>query len=214
MLEEAPSPALNDELRKKMGDAAVKAAQAVKYKGVGTIEFLLDSNGEFYFMEMNTRVQVEHPVTEMVTGIDIIKKQIKIAAGENLNMKQEDVEIRGVAIECRINAEDPRNNFIPSPGTIEELNIPGGFGVRVDTHIYQGYKISPYYDSLIAKLVVVGHDRREAIGRMNRALEEFYISPTKTTIGLHIDILKDPRFLKGKVTTHFLDKMIRGDTEG
>ena len=213
LLEEAPSPALTDEMRRKMGDAAVRAAQAVDYKGAGTVEFLLDRNGEFYFMEMNTRVQVEHPVTEMVTGIDIIKEQIRIAAGEKLNVSQKDITIRGVAIECRINAEDPRNNFIPSPGTVEELNIPGGFGVRVDTHIYQGYEISPYYDSMIAKLIVHGSDRSEAISRMGRALEEFYISPIKTTIGLHIDILKDPRFLKGKVTTHFLDKMVKGDSE-
>jgi len=213
LLEEAPSPALSEELRLKMGDAAVRAAQAVDYKGAGTVEFLLDRNGEFYFMEMNTRVQVEHPVTEMVTGVDIIKEQIRLAAGEKLNITQDDVEIRGAAIECRINAEDPRNNFIPSPGTIEELNLPGGFGVRVDTHIYQGYTISPHYDSMIAKLIVHGRDRKEAIYRMHRALEEFYVSPIKTTIGLHIEILNDPRFLKGKVTTHFLDKMIKNDSE-
>ncbi|MCK5260162.1 MAG: acetyl-CoA carboxylase biotin carboxylase subunit [Candidatus Omnitrophica bacterium] len=213
LLEEAPSPALTDEMRQKMGEVAVKAAKTVNYKGAGTVEFLLDRSGEFYFMEMNTRVQVEHPVTEMVTGIDIIKEQIKIAAGEKLSIKQEDIEIRGAAIECRINAEDPKNNFIPSPGMIEELNLPGGFGVRVDTHIYQGYEISPYYDSMVAKLIVHGNDRMEAIDRMNRALEEFYISPIKTTIGLHIEILKDPRFLKGKVTTHFLDKMIKSDSE-
>ena len=213
LLEEAPSPALNEDLRQKMGETAVRAAQAVNYKGAGTVEFLLDSNDEFYFMEMNTRVQVEHPVTEMVTGIDIIKEQIRIAAGEKLSFKQEDIVIRGVAIECRINAEDPKNNFIPSPGMIEELNIPGGFGVRIDTHIYQGYQISPYYDSLVAKLIVHANTRMEAIYRMNRALEEFYIGPIKTTIGLHIEILKDPRFLKGKVTTHFLDKMIKSDLE-
>ena len=213
LLEEAPSPALNEDLRQKMGETAVRAAQAVNYKGAGTVEFLLDSNDEFYFMEMNTRVQVEHPVTEMVTSIDIIKEQIRIAAGEKLSFKQEDIVIRGVSIECRINAEDPRNNFIPSPGMIEELNIPGGFGVRVDTHIYQGYQISPYYDSLVAKLIVHANTRMEAIYRMNRALEEFYIGPIKTTIGLHIEILKDPRFLKGKVTTHFLDKMIKSDSE-
>ena len=213
MLEESPSPALNDEMRQKMGEASVKVAQAVDYKGAGTVEFLLDRSGDFYFMEMNTRVQVEHPVTEMVTGIDIIKEQIRVAAGEKLSFKQEDIEIRGAAIECRINAEDPKNNFIPSPGVIEELNLPGGFGVRVDTHIYQGYEISPYYDSMVAKLIVHGNDRMEAIDRMNRALEEFYISPIKTTIGLHIEILKDPRFLKGKVTTHFLDKMIKSDSE-
>jgi len=213
LLEEAPSPALDDALRKKMGEAAIQAAQAANYEGVGTVEFLLDSNGDFYFMEMNTRVQVEHPVTEMVTGIDIIKEQIKIAAGEKLNIKQEDVKIRGAAIECRINAEDPNNNFIPSPGKIEELNMPGGLGVRVDTHIYPGYVISPHYDSMVAKLIVYGKDRNEAINRMKRALGEFYISPIKTTIALHIEILKDPDFLKGDVTTHFLDKMTSSDGE-
>ncbi len=213
LLEESPSPALNKELRQKMGEVAVKAAQAVNYRGAGTVEFLLDRDSNFYFMEMNTRIQVEHPVTEMVTGIDLIKEQIRVAAGQKLKIKQEDVIIRGAAIECRINAEDPRNNFIPSPGKIEELNIPGGFGVRVDTHIYQGYKISPYYDSMVAKLIVHANDRQEAINRMRRALEEFYISPIKTTIGLHIDILNDPRFLKGKVTTHFLEKMTTSDTE-
>lgn len=213
LLEESPSPALDDDLRKKMGEVAVRAAQAVNYKGAGTVEFLMDRSGEFYFMEMNTRIQVEHPVTEMVTGIDIIKEQIRIAAGEKLGFGQDDVTIHGAAIECRINAEDPKNNFIPSPGMVEELNIPGGFGVRVDTHIYQGFEISPYYDSMVAKLIVHGHDRKEAIYRMNRALEEFYIGPIKTTIGLHLDILKDPRFLKGKVTTHFLDKMLTSDTE-
>jgi len=213
LLEEAPSPALDESLRKKMGEAAVRAAKAVNYEGVGTIEFLLDRNKNFYFMEMNTRVQVEHPVTEMVTGIDIVKEQIKIAAGEKLQIKQEDVKICGAAIECRINAEDPKNNFIPSPGFIDELNLPGGFGVRVDTHIYQGYKISPYYDSMVAKLIVHGRNRDEAIARMHRALDEFYIAPIKTTVKLHMDILRDPRFLKGDVSTHFLDKLVLSDTE-
>jgi len=156
---------------------------------------------------------VEHPVTEMVTGIDIIKEQIKIAAGEKLKIKQKDVEIRGAAIECRINAEDPSNNFIPSPGKIEELNMPGGFGVRIDTHIYPGYVISPHYDSMMAKLIVYGKDRNEAISRMKRALGEFYISPIKTTIALHSEILKNPDFLKGNVTTHFLDNMTFSDAE-
>ena len=213
LVEESPSPALGPELRKAIGETAVRAAQAVNYKGAGTVEFLLDSKNNFYFMEMNTRVQVEHPVTEMVTGVDIIKEQIRIAAGEKLEIKQEEVIIRGAAIECRINAEDPRNNFLPCPGRIEELNIPGGLGVRVDTHIYQGYEISPYYDSMVAKLIVHAGSRPEAISRMNRALQEFYISPIKTTIGLHMDILKDQRFLKGNVTTHFLDKLMKSDTE-
>lgn len=211
LLEEAPSTALNPKLRKKMGEAAVKAAKAVDYSGVGTVEFLLDKDGHFYFMEMNTRIQVEHPVTEMVTGIDLVKEQIKMAVGQKLKIKQEDVKIQGACIECRINAEDPDNNFIPSPGTIEQLNLPGGFGVRVDTHIYQGYKIVPHYDSLVAKLITYGHNRQEAISRMNRALGEFYISPIKTTIGLHIEIINHPLFLQGKVSTHFLDKIKKGD---
>ena len=213
LLEEAPSPALDPDLREKMGSTAVKVAKATDYRGVGTVEFLLDAHGKFYFMEMNTRIQVEHPVTEMVTGIDIVKEQIRIASGGKLDLKQEDVEFRGAAIECRINAEDPRNNFIPCPGKIEELNLPGGFGVRVDTHIYQGYTISPYYDSMIAKVIAFGNDRQEAINRMHRALQEFYVSPIKTTVGLHLEILNDPQFLKGKVTTHFLDKMALADTE-
>ncbi|VAW13259.1 Biotin carboxylase of acetyl-CoA carboxylase, partial [hydrothermal vent metagenome] len=156
LLEEAPSPSLDEKLRKKMGEASVKAAKAVDYRGVGTVEFLLDNNNDFFFMEMNTRIQVEHPVTEMVTGIDLIKEQIKVAAGEKLSFKQEDIKIQGWAIECRVNAEDPNNNFIPSPGKIEELNLPGGFGVRVDTHIYPGYTIGPHYDSMVAKLIVHG----------------------------------------------------------
>ncbi len=213
LLEESPSPALTDDLRRKMGETAVKAAQAVDYRGVGTVEFLLTSTGEFYFMEMNTRIQVEHPVTEMVTGIDLIKEQIRVAAGEKLNISQEDVKIRGAAIECRINAEDPENNFIPCPGKIEELNLPGGYGVRVDTHIYPGYVISPYYDSMVAKLITFGADRAQAISTMNRALEEFYVSPIKTTIGLHRQIVNNPLFLKGEVSTHFLEKIMKNDAE-
>lgn len=213
LLEESPSPALNASLRKKMGEAAVKAAKACNYRGVGTIEFLLNSNGEFYFMEMNTRIQVEHPVTEMVTGIDLIKEQIKVAAGERLKIKQDDVKINGAAIECRINAEDPRNNFMPSPGKIEQLNLPGGPGVRVDTHIYQGYSIPPFYDSMVAKLIVHDKTRDDAIRKMRRALEEFYVSPIKTTIGLHGEILSHPLFVEGKVSTHFLEKMVKSDSE-
>jgi len=206
LLEESPSPSIDAKLRKKMGDLAVKAAKAVDYVGVGTIEYLLDKNDEFYFMEMNTRIQVEHPVTEMVTGIDLIKEQIKVAAGKKLSFKQEDIKFRGVAIECRINAEDPDNNFIPSPGKIEQLNLPGGPGVRIDTHIYPGYEILPYYDSMVAKLICFGNNRDEAIRVMHRALEEFYISPIKTTIGLHLDIMEHPHFQSGDVTTHFLEK--------
>jgi acetyl-CoA carboxylase biotin carboxylase subunit len=213
LLEEAPSPALDSKLRKKIGETAVKVAKACNYRGVGTIEFLLNSNGEFYFMEMNTRIQVEHPVTEMITGIDLIKEQIKVAAGEKLKIKQEDVKINGCAIECRINAEDPNNNFMPSPGKITELNLPGGYGVRVDTHIYQGYSIPPFYDSMVAKLIVHDKTRPEAIRKMRRALEEFYISPIKTTIGLHSEILEHPLFVEGKISTHFLEKMMKSDTE-
>ncbi len=205
LLEESPSPGLDEKLRKKIGEAAIKVARAVKYKNAGTVEFLLNKDGQFFFMEMNTRIQVEHPVTEMVTGIDLVKEQIRIACGEKLKIKQEDVKIRGAAIECRINAEDPKNNFIPCPGKIEELNLPGGPRVRIDTHIYQGYKIPPYYDSMLAKLITYGRNRQEAIRIMKRALEEFYISPIKTTIGLHMEILNHPQFVEGKVTTHFLE---------
>ena len=213
LLEEAPSPALDSKLRKKMGDIAVKAAKAVNYHGVGTIEFLLDKNGEFYFMEMNTRIQVEHPVTEMVAGIDLIKEQIRMAAGEKLKIRQEDVKMEGHAIECRINAEDPENKFMPSPGKIEFLHLPGGRGVRLDTHIYSGYTISPYYDSMLAKLIVHGKDRNDAIKIMKRALEEFHISPIKTTIGLHSQILDNRMFLDGEVSTHFLEKIMKDESE-
>ncbi|MCB9757303.1 MAG: acetyl-CoA carboxylase biotin carboxylase subunit [Candidatus Omnitrophica bacterium] len=213
LLEESPSPALDAKLRKRMGETAVKIAKACNYRGVGTIEYLLNANGEFYFMEMNTRIQVEHPVTEMVTGVDLVKEQIKAAAGEKLKIKQDDVKITGAAIECRINAEDPSNNFMPSPGKITELNLPGGFGVRVDTHIYSGYVIPPFYDSMVAKLIVHDKTRVEAIRKMRRALEEFYVSPIKTTIGLHSEILDHPLFVEGKVSTHFLEKMVKSDTE-
>ncbi len=211
LLEESPSPALNASLRKKMGDAAVKASKAANYHGAGTIEFLLDAHGNFYFMEMNTRIQVEHPVTEMVTGIDLIKEQIRIANGQKLKIKQDDVKFKGASIECRINAEDPYNNFIPSPGKIEELNLPSGPNVRLDTHIYQGYTISPYYDSMVAKLIVHGKDRDEAVRIMRRALDEFYLAPIKTTIPLHMEILHHPAFLQGKATTHFLEKMMKNE---
>ncbi|MBP9853488.1 MAG: acetyl-CoA carboxylase biotin carboxylase subunit [Candidatus Omnitrophica bacterium] len=213
LLEEAPSPILDQKLRKRMGDMAIKAAKAADYRSVGTIEFLVNKSGEFFFMEMNTRIQVEHPVTEMITGIDIVKEQINIANGKKLPYKQEDITFSGAAIECRINAEDPLNNFIPSPGTIEQLNLPGGPGIRIDTHIYPGYKIGPYYDSMVAKIITHGKDRNEAIRKMIRALEEFYISPIKTTAGLHLEILKNPVFLRGGATTHFLEKMAKKDHE-
>jgi len=210
LIEEAPSPALDSKTRKKMGELSVKAAKAVNYRGVGTIEYLFDENGDFYFMEMNTRIQVEHPVTEMITGIDLIKEQIKVAAGERLKFKQEDIKFKGAAIECRINAEDPENNFIPSPGKIEFLNLPGGRGVRVDTHIYTGFKISPYYDSMVAKLIVHGDNRKDAIRIMRRALDEFYISPIKTTVDLHAQIMEQPKFIQGNVSTSFLEDMFKG----
>lgn len=214
LIEEAPSPALDNKLRKKMGEAAVKAAQAADYYSVGTVEFLLDSSGDFYFMEMNTRIQVEHPVTELVTGFDLIKEQIKVANGEKLSYSQEDIKIKGAAIECRINAEDPANNFIPCPGKIEQLNLPGGPGVRNDTHIYPGYTISPYYDSMVAKIITYGEDRDEAVRKMIRALEEFYISPIKTTAALHLEILRHPVFLQGGATTHFLETVMKPDQDG
>ncbi len=213
LLEESPSPALSEKLRKRMGEMAVKGARAVNYRGVGTIEFLLDNDGSFYFMEMNTRIQVEHPITEMVTGIDIVKGQIRIAAGEKMKLKQDDVVLKGAAIECRINAEDPENNFMPSPGKIDTLIMPGGRGVRLDTHIYPGYIIGPYYDSMVAKLITFGKDRDDAIRIMLRALEEFTIGPIKTTIGLHKEILNHPLFLKGTVSTHFLDKIKKVEAE-
>ena len=212
LLEEAPSPSMDEKTRRKMGDVAVKAAKAVKYSGAGTIEFLMDKHNQFYFMEMNTRVQVEHPVTEMVTGVDIVKEQIRVASGEKLSVKQDQVKFNGAAIECRINAEDPANNFIPSPGRIEELNLPGGLGVRIDTHIYPGYLIGPHYDSMVAKLITYGKDRQEAINKMVRALEEFYISPIKTTIDLHKEILSNQQFINGNVTTHFLEKYMNKES--
>jgi len=206
LLEESPSPAVNEEMRRKLGEAAVRGAQSISYVSAGTMEFLMDKNGDFYFMEMNTRIQVEHPVTEMVTGIDLVKEQILIAAGEELSVSQDDVEQRGHAIEVRINAEDPEKGFAPSPGKITLLHLPGGPGVRIDTHIYQGYTIPPYYDSLIAKLIVHGRDRNEAISRMRRALEEFLVQGIATTIPLHQKIVEDPRFVAGDIDTHFLER--------
>jgi len=208
LLEESPSPALDSKLRKRIGEAAVRGARAVNYKSAGTMEFLLDNNENFYFMEMNTRIQVEHPVTEMVTGIDLIKEQIKIASGQKLSFHQDDVKLEGAAIECRINAEDPENGFSPCPGKIENLVLPGGRNVRVDTHIYSGYEISPFYDSLLAKLIVYGRNRDEAVRIMRRALEEFIVTPIKTTIPFHLRILKNPMFLKGDFSTHFVEELL------
>lgn len=206
LVEEAPSPAIDEAMRKKMGDAAVKAAEAVNYEGAGTIEFIYDHiNKQFYFMEMNTRIQVEHTVTEMITGIDLIKEQIKVASGEKLSYKQKDIQLNGWAIECRINAENPSKNFMPSPGKVEMYIPPGGFGVRVDGAVYNGYTIPPYYDSMVAKLIVHAHTREEAIARMKRALDEFYIEGVFTTIPFHSNVMAHPVFQSGDFDTKFLE---------
>ena len=205
LLEESPAPHLGEKLRKKLGETAVKVAREVKYENAGTVEFLLDSDESFYFMEMNTRLQVEHPVTEMVTGIDLVKAQIWVAAGEKLKWSQADIKFSGHSIECRINAEDPDRGFLPSPGKIETLRFPGGPGVRVDSHLFPGYLVPPYYDSLIAKIIVHAPSRPEAIAVMQRSLKETVIGPVRTTVGLHEKILNRPRFRQGKVTTNFID---------
>ena len=205
LIEESPSVAISDKMRQKMCEAAVKVAKTVNYRGAGTIEFLV-SGEDFYFMEMNTRIQVEHPVTELVTGIDIVKEQIKIAAGHKLSFAQEDIKNEGCAIECRINAEDPNNNFCPSPGKISALYVPGGLGVRVDTHVYVGYSIPPYYDSMIAKLITHGKTRKDAIKTMLRALDEFVVEPIKTTTEFHRRVLNDTDFQNGDISTHFVEK--------
>lgn len=205
LIEEAPSPALDEELRQRMGEAALKAARAVNYTGAGTVEFLLDKHKNFYFMEMNTRIQVEHPVTEMVTGVDLIKEQIMVAAGYPLSISQDEIIINGWSIECRINAENPVKNFMPSPGKIEAYHPPGGLGVRVDSAAYQGYAIPPFYDSMIAKLIVHGKTREEAIARMKRALNEFMISGVDTTIPFHIALLDHEDFKSGNFNTKFLE---------
>jgi acetyl/propionyl-CoA carboxylase alpha subunit len=204
LIEESPSPFLTSDLRKRMGKAAVRAAEAAEYENAGTIEFIVDTKGEFYFIEMNTRIQVEHPVTEEVTGIDLIKEQIRIAAGEKLNMDQKDIEFRGHAIECRINAEDPLNDFSPAPGKIKRYRSPGGPGIRVDSGVYTGYVIPPYYDSLISKLVAHGKDRKEAIARMERALYEYIIVGVKTNIIFHKAVLRNARFRSGDINTGFI----------
>lgn len=203
LVEESPSPVVGAELRAKICEAAVCGAKSVNYEGAGTIEFLLDKNRKFYFMEMNTRVQVEHPVTEEVVGLDIIREQILIAGGARLSKKS--FKPSGHAIECRINAEDPEHNFRPSPGKITAWHQPGGYGVRVDSHAYAGYMIPPFYDSLIAKLIVRGKNREEALNRMSNALEEFIIEGISTTIPFHQKLMKDPRYIEGKFDTHFLE---------
>jgi acetyl-CoA carboxylase biotin carboxylase subunit len=208
LLEESPCMAVDQKLRRRLGEIAVKGAKSVGYSNIGTIEFLLDRNNNFYFMEMNTRIQVEHPVTEMVTGLDLIKEQIRVACGEKLNLEQDEITLKGSAIECRINAEDYENNFMPSPGRIEALNIPGGPGIRVDTHIYQGDEVTPYYDSLVVKIIAFGRNREEAIKIMQRALLEFHIAPIKTTVAFHQQLLANPLFLKGDVSTHFVQDLL------
>jgi len=207
LIEESPSPALSEKLRRKMGSIVIDAAKAVQYTNAGTFEFLMDPDGRFYFMEANTRLQVEHPVTEMVTGIDIVKEQIRIAAGERLGFKQGDVTFAGHSIECRINAEDPET-FVPSPGVIRAFSVPGGPGVRVETLAHSECTVSPYYDSLIAKIIVHGRDRQEAIARMRRALEMTVIEGIKTSIPLHLRILNDPDFVAGRLSTAFMDQFL------
>jgi acetyl-CoA carboxylase biotin carboxylase subunit len=206
LIEESPSAYLTEKMRREMGECAVAGAKEVGYRGAGTIEFLLDGDN-FYFMEMNTRIQVEHPVTEMVTGIDLIKEQIKIATGQKLPFRQEDITINGCAMECRINAEDPEHDFRPSPGKISALSLPGGPGIRVDTHVYAGYEIPPFYDSMIAKLIAYGRTREEVIKTMQRALDEFLVEPIKTTVDFHKKVMIDSDFQKGDISTHFIEKL-------
>ena len=208
IIEETPSTAIDEKLRNKMGNAAIKAAKAAGYTSCGTVEFLVDKDKNFYFMEMNTRIQVEHPITEMRTGIDIVKEQIKIAAGEKLKIKQKDIEFRGSSIECRINAENPSKKFRPSPGTITGINFPGGNGVRVDTAIYAGYTVPANYDSMIAKIIVHGQTRGEAISKMKRALEELVVEGIDTNRDFLYSIITHPDFIRGNFDTSFIEKMM------
>ncbi|TRZ69201.1 MAG: acetyl-CoA carboxylase biotin carboxylase subunit [Methanothrix sp.] len=213
LIEESPSPVMTPELREEMGSIAVRAARAIDYKSAGTVEFMY-SRGDYYFMEMNTRLQVEHPITEMVTGVDLAKEQIKIAANEDLAYSQEEIEMRGWAIECRINAEDPLNDFTPSPGRIKRYRSPGGPGIRVDSGVYAGFVIPPYYDSLISKVVAQGRNRKEAIARMERALYEYIVTGVKTNINFHIAVLRNERFRQGDINTHFIkDENIMDDVK-
>jgi acetyl-CoA carboxylase biotin carboxylase subunit len=213
LLEESPSPALSEKMRRRMGAIVIDAAKAVQYTNAGTFEFLMDPDGRFYFMEVNTRLQVEHPVTEMVTGIDIVKEQIRIAAGERLGFKQSEITFTGHSIECRINAEDPET-FVPSPGLIHAFSVPGGPGVRVETFAHSDCTISPYYDSMIAKIIVHGRDRQEAIARMKRTLEMTVIEGIKTSIPLHLRILADADFIAGKLSTSFMERLLSRPTQG
>jgi acetyl-CoA carboxylase biotin carboxylase subunit len=211
LIEEAPSPALTPELRAEMGDAAVRAANAISYVGAGTVEFLLDEEGRFYFIEMNTRIQVEHPVTEVTTGFDLLKEQIRVAAGEPLSFPDEQVTHRRHAIEFRINAEDPERDFAPCPGQITTFHAPGGPGVRIDTHVYTGYHVPPYYDSLLAKLIISGNTREEAVVRAQHSLDSFVIEGIPTTIGILARITRDPQFVSGEVDTGFMDRFLAAE---
>ena len=210
LIEETPSPLLetNQDLRAQMGAAAIRLAEHTKYINAGTVEFITDDEGNYYFLEVNKRIQVEHPITEEVTGVDLVKQQLLIAMGEPLRLSQDDIELKGHAIECRINAEDAFNNFCPSPGRIEMFYAPGGYGVRVDTHAYAGYTVPPHYDSMIGKLITHGKDRREAIARMSRALNEFMLTGVKTTIPLELAIMRDPNFRRGVYSTNFIERML------
>lgn len=208
VIEEAPPEGIDQAILDKLYETSIRAAKSVSYTSVGTIEYLLDRDGSYYFMEMNTRIQVEHPITEMITGIDIVRDQVLIACGERLAYKQEDVLIRGHAIECRINAYDSDNNFLPSVGKIQALNMPGGYGVRVDSAIYQGYEVLPFYDSMLAKVISYGRDRKEAIRIMNRALEEFVVEGVKTNIGFNLKLINDPVFIENKYDTSYLERSI------
>ncbi len=214
IIEETPSTIVDEKLRNKMGNAAIKAVKAANYTSCGTVEFLVDDDKKFYFMELNTRIQVEHPITEMRTGIDLVKEQIKIAAGESLKFKQKEIEFKGHAIECRINAENPSKNFMPSPGKINEINLPGGNGVRIDTAIYDGYVIPPNYDSMIAKIITYGTNRNEAISKMKRSLEELVIDGIDTNRDFLFDIIKNQNFIRGNFDTSFIEKeMLKGDNK-
>jgi acetyl-CoA carboxylase biotin carboxylase subunit len=212
LLEESPSPAVDDDLRRRLGEAAVAGARSINYRGAGTVEFLVDKSGKFYFLEMNTRIQVEHPVTEAVCGLDLIAEQLRIAAGEPLGYEQSDIKITGHALECRINAENPETNFTPSAGTITALHLPGGPSVRIDSHIYQGYTVPPYYDSLLAKIITVGSNRAQSIARMRRVLEEITIEGVATTVSFHRALLQESDFIAGRFDTDFVSRTDLGQT--